>query len=496
MVGGSAHEKDDADSSDLTEDSGGGGSDSGSIKVKDKIKLSEERGGTRSVDAERSSNSGSTSSSGDVEDERKEEGDKGDVDGSSAPSETSDSVKPPASPSKLGETEGVPEEVEEAKVEGAEGGDGQRNEQKVETNEEEAGTESSSHGDDAGKIEEDKNDSGATGAPAKAPANASEVVEDLPMRRSKRARKESAVMREISMAARGSSTASGGIGVRTSAEADSRKMRKSMEAKSGVEASEAGVKPKGDEKTKPDAEDEPEAEAKAPPEAQPAETAKGGSGGGRAKRTRAPPAFYAPAPPSSSSGPGGGVGVEGGSAFSHSVLTSPFATPIRSGSTSSSSAVAVATRGIGGSVETGTSSSGDANEMSAKERREWRRAQAAERARELRVRGRKLSPVSRPLGFDREGNVYLVFRGDPGAVYVGAHNSAAVTGGGSVKEAVNGRGEGTGNDIEKKDGEGGEKKKPAWSVFRGEAVEELVSDSCKANIVYFTHLFTSVRIHA
>lgn len=480
MVGGSAHEKDDADSSDLTEHIGGG-DHSGSIKGKNKMKRSEERRGTRSVDAEISSNNGNTSISGDVEDGKKEEVGKGDVDGSSAPSETSDSVKPPASPSQLGETEGVPGVVEEAKVEGEEGGDGQRNEQKVETNED-IGTESSSRGNDAGNIEEDKSDTGDAGAPAKAPASASEVVEDLPMRRSKRARKESAVMREISMAARGSSTAGGGGGgVRNSAEADSKKLRKSVEAKSEVESSEAGVKPKGDEKAKPDAEDEPEAEAKAPPEVQPAETAKGGSGGGRAKRTRAPPAFYAPAPPSSSSGPGGGVGVEGGSAFSHSVHTSPFATPIRSGSASSGSASAVATRGIG-SVEMGASSSGDANEMSAKERREWRRAQAAERARELRVRGRKLSPVSRPLGFDREGNVYLLFRGDPGAVYVGACNSATVTGGGSGKEAVNRRGEGTRNDVDTKDGEEGEKKKPVWSVFRGEAVEELVSDSCKENI--------------
>lgn len=124
--------------------------------------------------------------------------------------------------------------------------------------------------------------------------------------------------------------------------------------------------------------------------------------------------------------------------------------------------------------------------MTARERREWRRAQAAERARELRARGRKLSPVSRPLGMDRDGKVYVLFRGDPGAVYAGALPEEAVA---ALQKGRGGKGRvgrppayataaaGGAAAGSKEGGEGEEEEKEAtggWSVFRGEAVEELV----------------------
>ncbi|CAM9777765.1 unnamed protein product [Scytosiphon promiscuus] len=93
---------------------------------------------------------------------------------------------------------------------------------------------------------------------------------------------------------------------------------------------------------------------------------------------------------------------------------------------------------------------------------------AAERARELRARGRKLSPVSRPLGVDRDGRVYVLFRGDPEAVYVGAPP------GGSPGAAAEAGSKAAAKDKEGGDGEGDvEAERGRWSVFRGEAIEDL-----------------------
>lgn len=154
-----------------------------------------------------------------------------------------------------------------------------------------------------------------------------------------------------------------------------------------------------------------------------------------------------------------------------------------------------ATSAAGTSSASASSNSGDV--LSGKERREYRRAEAASRARELRVRCRKLMPTTRPLGVDRDGRVYLVFRGDARAVYVGASPSSL-----AAFEGVRGDAEGTDGSrgdvkpvLSAGTSSGGcagsnlaivdpnaEQEGGYWSVFRGPAVEELVR--CRMRVLW------------
>lgn len=208
-------------------------------------------------------------------------------------------------------------------------------------------------------------------------------------------------------------------------------------------------------------------------------------------------------------------GVNSSSSFAHSNHISPFSTPTRAGDAAAparpmaalakaeavqqkheeeeeedatpaiapGSAAATLKETAAATVTAQPKEVGE--EMSARERREWRRAQAAERARELRARGRKLSPVSRPLGMDRDGKVYVLFRGDPGAVYVGALPEGAL---GRAVRRGRGRpptcsGTSGANDRDKEkekekdngEGEAGDDAHGGWSVFRGDSIEGLVS---------------------
>lgn len=161
--------------------------------------------------------------------------------------------------------------------------------------------------------------------------------------------------------------------------------------------------------------------------------------------------------------------------------------------------------------------------MTAKERREYRRSEAAARARELRARGRRLASVTRPLGVDRDGRLYMTFRGDFSALYVGAApaplgGSAAKAGDakagvakvGAVKaeiptaagavKAPQAKASDAGDVVSEagvggsKDGEGeaslggmsaspavsgsGAREESKWEVFRGKQIEEMVSEKC------------------